>query len=82
MNGVAGEDDWFHSFLDIGMVLETKSESKTDSWTDRRDIQIPPVFYRTSSPPVPSGAAAQKRALVIPIDSGLVHRSLTAPGPG
>ena len=23
-------------------------------------VQIPPVFYRTSSPPVPSGAAAQK----------------------
>ena len=28
---------------------------------DRRtDGQIPPVFYRTLSPPVPSGAAAQK----------------------
>ena len=25
-----------------------------------RDVQIPPVFYRTSSPPFPSGAAAQK----------------------
>ena len=24
----------------------------------RMDVQIPPVFYRTSSPPVPSGAAA------------------------
>ena len=24
------------------------------------DVQIPPVFYRTSSPSVPSGAAAQK----------------------
>ena len=26
----------------------------------RTDVQIPPVFYRTSSSPVPSGAAAQK----------------------
>ena len=26
----------------------------------RIDVQVPPVFYRTLSPPVPSGAAAQK----------------------
>ena len=25
------------------------------------DVQIPPVFYRTLSPPVPPGAAAQKQ---------------------
>ena len=31
-----------------------------DGWMDRRDVQIPPVFYRTLSPSVPSGAAAQK----------------------
>ena len=29
-----------------------------------RDVQIPPVFYRTSSPPVPSGADAQKGSFV------------------
>ena len=34
--------------------------SRGDRWTDRRDIQISPVFYRTLSPPVPSRAAAQK----------------------
>ena len=35
-----------------------------DGRTDRRmDVQIPPVFYRTSSPPVPSGAAAQKEGV-------------------
>ena len=27
---------------------------------DVRDVQIPPVFYKTLSPSVPSGAAAQK----------------------
>ena len=33
----------------------------TDGCTDvRMDGQIPPVFYRFLSPPVPSGAAAQK----------------------
>ena len=32
----------------------------TDVRTDVWDVQISPVFYRTSSPPVPSGAAAQK----------------------
>ena len=31
-----------------------------DRWTDGWDIHIPPVFYRTLSPLVPSGAAAQK----------------------
>ena len=34
-----------------------------DEWMDERDIQIPPVFYRTLSPSVPSGAAAQKRRI-------------------
>ena len=29
----------------------------------RTYVQIPPVFYRTSSPPVPSGAAAQKEGV-------------------
>ena len=29
---------------------------------DRGHLQIPPVFYRTLSPPVPSGANAQKKA--------------------
>ena len=27
---------------------------------DVRDVQIPPVFYKTLSPSVPSGATAQK----------------------
>ena len=31
-----------------------------DGWMDGRDVQIPPVFYKTLSPPVPSGAVAQK----------------------
>ena len=33
------------------------------------DGQIPPVFYRTLSPPVPSRAAAQKRCAHHPQDS-------------
>ena len=31
-----------------------------DRWTDGWDIHIPPVFYRTLYPLVPSGAAVQK----------------------
>ena len=37
-----------------------------DGRTDvRTDVQIPPVFYRTLSAPVPSEAAAQKVALLM-----------------
>ena len=43
-------------FCDSGR--STKSSHGTD-------VQIPPVFYRTSSPPVPSGAAAQKECICI-----------------
>ena len=60
MNGVAGKDEWFHSFLEIKPVLETKSESKIDNWTDRRDVQSPPVFYRTWSPFRPLPCSLQK----------------------
>ena len=46
-------------------------DGHTDGWMDGRtyvrtdgwDVQIPAVFYRTSSPPVSSGAAAQKASV-------------------
>ena len=42
-----------------GEVVRTYGH--TDVWMDiRTNVQIPPVFYRTSSPLVPSGADAQK----------------------
>ena len=45
-------DGWMDRWMD----------GRTDGWTDRmadrRDVQIPPVFYRTLSPPVLSGADA------------------------
>ena len=41
-----------------------RTDGRMDGRTDgRTDGQIPPVFYRTSSPPVPSEAAAQKEGL-------------------
>ena len=48
------------SFLEIGLVFETKSESKIDNQTDRLDVQIPPVFYRTLSPSGPLPCSLQK----------------------
>ena len=53
MNGVTGNDEWFHSFLEIGSVLEIKSESKIDNQTDKWGVQIPLVFFRTLSPSGP-----------------------------
>ena len=36
-------------------------DGQTDRWMDgQRDVQIPPVFYKTSSPLVPLGAIAEK----------------------
>ena len=38
-----------------------RMDRSADGWMDgRMDVQIPPVFYRTLSPLVPSRAAAQK----------------------
>ena len=49
------------SMLFNGNLRIEKLGGGTDGRTDGRTyVQIPPVFYRTSSPPVPSGAAAQK----------------------
>ena len=46
-------------------LIGLRGEGRVDGRTYRRtDVQIPPVFYRTSSPPVPSGAAAQKAKLM------------------
>ena len=45
---------------DIPLSISFRSEDFKEWMDGRTDLQIPPVFYRTSSPPVPSGAAAQK----------------------
>ena len=43
-------------------ALQRRTDGQTDGRMDGwMDVQISPEFYRTSSPPVPSGAAAQKR---------------------
>ena len=44
-----------------GGQTDVQTYGHMDGQTDiQTDVQIPPVFYRTLSPPVPSGAAAQK----------------------
>ena len=45
------------------------------------DIQIPPVFFRTLSPPVPSGAAAQKGKEKKVSDSAIDFSSRMNPEP-
>ena len=50
--------DWNQSLIGLGQSLGT------DGQTDLRTDRFPPVLYRTSSPPVPSGAAAQKGGAV------------------
>ena len=47
---------------------------RTDGQTDRRDVEIPPVFYRTLSPPVPFGAAAKKKKNCFPMTSKQVSK--------
>ena len=41
----------------------------------RMEVQIPPVFYRTSSPPVPSGAAAQKATHIHEDDENSISKT-------
>ena len=38
--------------------LHGNRDGQKGRWTDGRTDRFPPVFYRTPSPPVPSGAAA------------------------
>ena len=47
----------------------------------RTDVQISPVFYRTSSPPIPSGAAAQKGNRLLPSDDLFVIAALDSIDP-
>ena len=43
---------------------------------DGQDVHIPSVFYRTLSPSVPSGAAAQKRKRVDSRSNEIVFKEL------